>query len=247
MDTSLAGWGIEAGGASVCTSDGALTWEICQVGALPSSESVIPDTEGTWSPDAPLPNELFHGGAIPVRLQAEMNVSRQFLSFQSFEPYGYRCYSQRVDQFDGGRMGVSRECAIRYMWAEVGAGTIFHTWYYSYYAFFHDEQRLDWPNVVSVDFVDGRTGRRLVEVGEGLYALEQTLDGGSSWMTIKTVGWTGELEFVSPLEGWVIARQPQAQGVDYYNIYPDLLREAVLLHTTDGGRSWLEVHPFVRP
>jgi photosystem II stability/assembly factor-like uncharacterized protein len=78
-----------------------------------------------------------------------------------------------------------------------------------------------------------------------LYRLEVTEDGGETWREVKTVAWSGQLEFVSSEEGWTIAHQPPYRGVPDYLYIEDIFRPAVLLHTSDGGQTWQDIEPVV--
>jgi photosystem II stability/assembly factor-like uncharacterized protein len=66
------------------------------------------------------------------------------------------------------------------------------------------------------------------------FALSRTIastsDGGESWTRIKMVNWDGQFSFVDPTTGWAVARD---QG------------QIALVATSDGGRTWQELHPMV--
>jgi photosystem II stability/assembly factor-like uncharacterized protein len=80
-----------------------------------------------------------------------------------------------------------------------------------------------------ISFVSEKEG--WVSGAHGL--IMHTADGGATW-TRQISGFPGTLEriqFISPLEGYAVAIQPEI-GV-----------AGALLHTTDGGRSWKNVNP----
>ncbi len=258
MQSKEEGWGVEAGGTSVCTSDGARTWQVCRAPEEPliPAEAELQDTEGIWSPDEPLPNELFHGGEVPARLQALMDDSRQFEQFvdvrdrgQAWDPFRFSCSSQRVDTFEGDALGVARRCVIHYpLDYDLTYGFETGYWLYDYYVLIAVGESRVWSNVISADFVDARVGKRLLDLQNGFFRLEGTVDGGDTWTTIKIVSWwTDNFEFVSELEGFCIARVPPLRGVPYYQFVADLYREAVLMHTVDGGATWEEMQPVMGP
>ena len=254
METALNGWGEEVGGATMCTADGARTWQPCQPPAetIQPAEADIPATEGAWSPDQPLPHELFQGGEIPTRLQTEIDKSSGFpIHIDEWsKPYRYHCSSQSVDSLAGNMVGVARRCVIIYP-AEYHPkfdpdyGYQDGYWFYNSYVLLGNGESVLWPNVVSMDFIDNQVGWRLLDLQNGFFRLEETADGGETWTEVKTVAWTGEIEFVSADEGWSIAREPAIRGVPTYQHTPELFREAVLLHTTDGGWTWQEIQPVV--
>ena len=254
METAMTGWGQEVGGATVCTGDGAQTWSPCQPpdeGVLPA-EADMSETKAIWSPSQPLPQELYHGGDVPVRLQTKIDHGRQFEIYiepeYGYSPFRYSCSSQGVDRLGSEKVGVSRLCTIIYpIDYHLDFGFEEGYWYYHYYVLNDDGEIRIWPNVVSMDFDDEQVGWWLVDLQNGFFRLEATEGGGETWLAIKTVAWTGEIEFVNADEGWVIAREPAIRGVPTYQHTPDLFREAILLHTTDGGRTWQEIHPVVGP
>jgi photosystem II stability/assembly factor-like uncharacterized protein len=66
--------------------------------------------------------------------------------------------------------------------------------------------------------------------------LMHTDDGGSSWQvqfSAKSL-WLGQMDFVSPNEGWVIGRR-------FFKHRDALGSEFFLLHTTDAGSKWTDV------
>jgi photosystem II stability/assembly factor-like uncharacterized protein len=86
------------------------------------------------------------------------------------------------------------------------------------------------PAANSTAWINASTGWQLVANTAGTYDLQQTRDGGATWTTIKTVTWSGSLDFVDEQNGWAIAR----------------LEDAVaLLKTSNGGITWQEIKPVV--
>jgi photosystem II stability/assembly factor-like uncharacterized protein len=85
-----------------------------------------------------------------------------------------------------------------------------------------------------VYFLNAHTAWHLGGSSEGdkRYTLYQTLDGGRSWNTIKTVNWLAKLDFINENEGWALASGEEASA---------------LLHTTDGGRTWEQLQPHLVP
>ena len=59
-----------------------------------------------------------------------------------------------------------------------------------------------------------------------------TEDGGGRWAPVKVVAWDGQFSFVDDQSGWAVA---QSDGV------------TALVTTTNGGRTWQELHPVVQP
>jgi photosystem II stability/assembly factor-like uncharacterized protein len=57
-------------------------------------------------------------------------------------------------------------------------------------------------------------------------------DAGEHWQTVKTVAWDGQFSFVDETTGWAVARSDGA---------------IAFVRTTNGGKSWQEVHPVIRP
>lgn len=88
-----------------------------------------------------------------------------------------------------------------------------------------------WLQTGDVDFLDPNIGWRLT-LDHGAYDLEQTQDGGQTWVKLKAVKWNGDLDFVNEQIGWSIATSD--------NI-------TTLVHTADGGRTWEEIKAVVAP
>jgi photosystem II stability/assembly factor-like uncharacterized protein len=63
-------------------------------------------------------------------------------------------------------------------------------------------------------------------------AVYHTTDGGSSWEFLTSTGWIGTPDFIDSLHGWVIAQHNQVSA---------------FVHSSDGGRTWVEIKPSVGP
>lgn len=87
-----------------------------------------------------------------------------------------------------------------------------------------------WLGVASLDWLSPTLGWRLIVNQSNSYTLEKTSDGGATWSPLKTVAWSGELDFVSEQTGWAIAHQGDA---------------VALVHTRDGGKTWAEIKPII--
>jgi photosystem II stability/assembly factor-like uncharacterized protein len=57
-------------------------------------------------------------------------------------------------------------------------------------------------------------------------------DGGATWQKVKTVAWDGQFSFVDDMNGWAVARSGTA---------------IALVRTTNGGKTWQELHPVIGP
>jgi photosystem II stability/assembly factor-like uncharacterized protein len=254
MQNALEGWGEEIGGAALCTTDGARTWQPCPAPPDESailSEARLADTEGTYFPAEPLPEEMFHGEPVPAALRGWIEQGREFLPEITLDsvfgnPFAYFCKTQHVDWMGGDRAAVSRSCSIRYP-TEVGRVYIFLTGYWMYYytTLIQDGEQQVWPNVVDLDFIEEDVGWRLFDQGTGQFQLGKTENGGDSWRPVKDVAWIGQLEFVNAQEGWAIALEPPERGVSSNRFIIEPMRPSALLHTTDGGRTWQEIVPVV--
>jgi hypothetical protein len=73
-------------------------------------------------------------------------------------------------------------------------------------------------------FINSTTGWAL---GRDIY---RTTDAGHHWDRVKTVKWDGQFSFVSPSEGWAVARSDA---------------EVALVRTLDGGASWALLKPII--
>jgi photosystem II stability/assembly factor-like uncharacterized protein len=80
----------------------------------------------------------------------------------------------------------------------------------------------------SVSFIDAAYGWRLTARNDGLYDLEQTVNGGLHWGWVKTVRWSGSLDFIDTQVGWAIATNDDV---------------SMLVCTLDGGKTWAEIKP----
>jgi len=67
-----------------------------------------------------------------------------------------------------------------------------------------------------------------------LCPLEYTSDGGITWTTIKKVNWGAwQLDFVDSKSGWAIVFANDSSGIKG------------LVHTSNGGETWIEITPKV--
>ena len=91
-----------------------------------------------------------------------------------------------------------------------------------------------WLSTGNETFVSPSTGWRLLAMGDGQPGLlQKTADGALTWQTIKEVTWeTAQFNFVSEQVGWA-------------NVSDNL--NTALLHTVDGGKTWIEIKPVVVP
>jgi photosystem II stability/assembly factor-like uncharacterized protein len=80
-----------------------------------------------------------------------------------------------------------------------------------------------WQQTGDVDFINAKTGWQLVAQGDPAHELQQTHDGGLTWVKVKTVEWDGVLNFVNDQIGYALAYN---QGV------------MAVMHTADGGKTW---------
>ena len=85
-----------------------------------------------------------------------------------------------------------------------------------------------WLSTENEYFINTITGWRLYSTGKGQASqLQQTIDGGQTWTTIKTVAWqTAQFDFANERVGWAIVTNGDVTA---------------LVHTSDGGRSWVEI------
>jgi photosystem II stability/assembly factor-like uncharacterized protein len=63
-------------------------------------------------------------------------------------------------------------------------------------------------------------------------AISISHDAGATWQTVKSVAWDGQFSFVDDTRGWAVARSDNA---------------IAFVRTTNGGKSWQQVHPVVIP
>lgn len=94
------------------------------------------------------------------------------------------------------------------------------------------------PTPGEIDFVTRETGWIPLDVGAGPISggLMLTRDGGKNFNLVESRGETSsarEVDFISDQQGWAVGNTPN-QG-DY------------LIRTTDGGQTWTQVYPGIRP
>jgi hypothetical protein len=254
MQDRLVGWGMEVGGVTLCTQDGARTWEPCiPAEDVVPTEVVPPDTEGVWSPAEMLPDELFHSEPIPPELQRWIENGRQFLPGIDTDsvwsnPFAYFCKTSDADVMGDGEAGVDRRCVIRFPTEEGSVYGYYVAYWLTYYSLtLAGEKQQVWPASVDIDFLDQELGWRLLDTGSRLFRLEQTEDGGRTWKLVKTVSWIGQLEFVGAKEGYALAFEPPTRDTPAELFFVDAMRPSSLLHTVDGGRTWDEIQPLIGP
>jgi photosystem II stability/assembly factor-like uncharacterized protein len=91
-----------------------------------------------------------------------------------------------------------------------------------------------WLSTGNETFTTPNTGWRVfLSDDDQPNSLQQTTDGGLTWSTIKSVTWqTAQFDFVSEQVGWAIVS--------------DSINSA-LVHTIDGGKTWIETEPVIAP
>lgn len=94
------------------------------------------------------------------------------------------------------------------------------------------------PTPGEIDFVTREIGWIPLDVGAGPISggLMLTRDGGKNFDLVESRGETSsarEVDFISEQQGWAVGNTPN-QG-DY------------LIRTTDGGQTWTQVYPGIRP
>jgi photosystem II stability/assembly factor-like uncharacterized protein len=57
-------------------------------------------------------------------------------------------------------------------------------------------------------------------------------DAGAHWQAVKAVSWDGQFSFVDDTNGWAVARSAGA---------------IAFVRTTNGGKTWQELHPVIQP
>lgn len=100
---------------------------------------------------------------------------------------------------------------------------------YRYFALTTDAGRTwnTWKPAGNEYFLNASLGWRLLSPGQ----LQQTIDSGLNWVSIKTVTWKdAQFDFISELEGWALVKDAEATA---------------FVHTTDGGKTWEEIRPVI--
>jgi len=88
---------------------------------------------------------------------------------------------------------------------------------------------ISWLKTGDVEFITPLIGWQST-LNNNVYDLEQTHDGGQTWIKIKIVQWKGDFDFVNERIGWAIATIGDTMA---------------LVHTMDGGKTWDEIKPVV--
>lgn len=130
------------------------------------------------------------------------------------------CGERKVVAFAPNALGVEWECRNYVTYEE-----------YNYFSLSTDSGNTwnTWTPSGNEYFIDAAHGLRLLVPRK----LQQTTDSGISWSTIKTVAWqSAQFNFINEHEGWAIVTIGNASA---------------LVHTTDGGNTWLEIHPVIAP
>ncbi len=91
-----------------------------------------------------------------------------------------------------------------------------------------------WLSTGNETFTNPDTGWRLFATVEDQPSLlQQTTNGGLTWRTIKEVAWkTAQFNFVNEQVGWA-------------NVSNNMT--STLVHTVDGGKTWIEIKPAIVP
>ena len=71
-----------------------------------------------------------------------------------------------------------------------------------------------------------------LQAGSGASGAVFHSSDGSNWSQVASTAWTGVPDFVDSHSGWVIAGHDQVTA---------------LVHTSDGGKTWVEIKPLVAP
>jgi photosystem II stability/assembly factor-like uncharacterized protein len=135
----------------------------------------------------------------------------------------YECGSGVVTHFPAGLIGVQEFCRVYY------ADDDYHGYGYYYFSADGGQTWRPWQRSNIPEFVNANMGWRLVILDESQSnELQQTLDGGITWTTLKLVSWQeAQFDFVNELIGWAIVTNGDV---------------FTLLHTTDGGKTWVDLH-----
>jgi photosystem II stability/assembly factor-like uncharacterized protein len=144
---------------------------------------------------------------------------------ESFTDQSVHCGAQGIMRIPPSTLGVTIQCQV---------DTEPEPSFYEYY-FHSPDGGKTWvssPKTGDVEFINNLYGWRMTSQNGSLSQIEQTQDGGSTWVKVKTVQWEGDLEFVTPQVGWAIARQGDA---------------VALVSTRDAGRTWQEIKPIIEP
>jgi len=91
-----------------------------------------------------------------------------------------------------------------------------------------------WLSTGNETFTNPDTGWRLFATADSQPSLlQQTTDGDLTWRTIKEVAWkTAQFNFVNEQVGWA-------------NVSNNM--NSTLVHTVDGGKTWIEIKPEIVP
>jgi photosystem II stability/assembly factor-like uncharacterized protein len=135
-----------------------------------------------------------------------------------------------------GTTGMQRLSSDAFTWqwtcsSEMGT-PYFEDFSYQYITSDNGQSWDSWLGTGNEFFLDAQTGWRLYSAGEDpKHELQQTVDGGQDWKTIKTVTWqTAQFDFVNEQIGWALVT---SDGTTAF------------VRTGDGGRTWVDAHPMI--
>ena len=232
------------------TEDGGSSWKSASAptGMCIYRTAIFLDTQDGWSgddcrstPTVGIPLEDFLAGRSIPYLSRTTDGARSWedITLPSPQIYPDELISPNADQNISilcGTTGMQRLSSDAFTWqwtCSSERGTpYFEDFRYAYLTADNGGSWNSWLGTGNEFFLDARTGWRLYSTGEGNASqLQQTTDGGRDWKTIKTVTWqTAQFDFVSEQMGWAIVNN---EGV------------AALIHTRDGGRTWVDTHPMI--
>jgi photosystem II stability/assembly factor-like uncharacterized protein len=137
------------------------------------------------------------------------------------------CGIKEIDQ-------ISQKAFLLQWSCNTAHSTIFVEASYAYLTTDRGQSWHSWLSTGNEAFTNLNTGWRLFAANDSQPSLlQQTTNGGLTWQAIKEVAWkTAQFDFVSEQVGWA-------------NVSDNL--NTALLHTVDGGKTWIEIRPVVIP
>jgi photosystem II stability/assembly factor-like uncharacterized protein len=239
------------------TIDGGLTWEPFLTERYQGeirflNESVGFRTESNYLSVNSL-DEFMKGSTLPVLDKTvdggitweRVTLSDFVFSFEGLPQsdlpgFSASCESPEISFFGVRGVGIRYRCWLpevarffEYYYSP-DEGQTWNNWVSLEYKLNTDNQAKfdEWMSSASEFFLDHGNGWRLYRSRPDSEAqLQDTMDSGNSWETIKTVAWQeAEFDFVNEQEGWAII-------VNYDDV--------ALVHTVDAGKSWKEIEPIV--